>query len=157
MTCCGSVTVTNSNCSVVLELTSTTVVDVITDGPVGPAGATGPTGAAGAPGPPKAVTIALPVNGDEFTLFNTQVATTVTSVIAVVRGTASPSVTLEFRYGPDRSATGTLATVSTTVTSTTTGQLLTIQNMPIPANQFFWVNVTAVSGSVSEVNVSVKV
>ena len=72
-------------------------------------------------------------------------------------GTSSPSVTLEFRYGADRSAVGTLATVSTTINSTTTGQLLTIQNMPIPINQFFWVKVTGVSGNVSEVNVSVKV
>ena len=157
MTCCGSVTVTNSNCSVVLELTSTRVVDVITDGPIGPAGATGATGASGAPGPPKSLTIALPVSGDEYTLFNTQVETTITSVIGVVRGTSSPSVTLEFRYGPDRSAAGTLATVSTAITNTTTGQLLTVQNMPIPVNQFFWVRITAVSGTVTEVNVSVKV
>lgn len=157
MTCCGSVTVTNSNCSVVLQLTSTRVVDVITEGPIGPTGATGTTGATGAPGPPKGLTITLPVTGDEFTLFNTQVATTITSVVGVVRGTSSPSVTLEFRYGPDRAATGTLATVSTAITNTTTGQLLTVQNMPIPVDQFFWVKVTAVSGSVNEVNVSVKV
>jgi trimeric autotransporter adhesin len=44
MTCCGSVTVTNSTCSVVIELTATQVVDVITAGPVGPTGATGATG-----------------------------------------------------------------------------------------------------------------
>ena len=157
MTCCGSVTVTNSNCSVVIELTSTKVVDVIAEGPVGPIGPSGPAGPAGQAGPPKSLTIALPVAGDEVTLFNTQIDTTLTSVIGVVRGTSSPSVTLEFRYGADRSAAGTLATTSTTLTNTTTGQLLTVQNMPIPANQFFWVKVTAVSGSVNEVNVSVKV
>ena len=157
MTCCGSVTVTNSNCSVVLQLTSTRVVDVIAEGPIGPTGAAGTPGAPGAAGPPKSLTIALPVTGDEFTLFNTQVTTTITSVIGVVRGTLSPSVTLEFRYGPDRAATGTLATVSTAITNTTTGQLPTVQNMPIPVDQFFWVKITAVSGTVAEVNVSVKV
>tara|TARA_R110002126_G_scaffold54488_3_gene147533 strand:- start:1550 stop:2023 length:474 start_codon:yes stop_codon:yes gene_type:complete len=157
MTCCGSVTVTNSNCSVVLQLTSTRVVDVIAEGPVGPTGAAGAAGAPGAAGPPKSLTIASPVTGDEFTLFNTQVTTTITSVIGVVRGTSSPSVTLEFRYGPDRAAAGTLATVSTAITNTTTGQLLTVQNMPIPVDQFFWVKITAVSGTVAEVNVSVKV
>ena len=121
MTCCGSVTVTNSNCSVVLQLTSTRVVDVIAEGPVGPTGAAGAAGAPGAAGPPKSLTIASPVTGDEFTLFST------------------------------------LATVSTAITNTTTGQLLTVQNMPIPVDQFFWVKITAVSGTVAEVNVSVKV
>lgn len=159
MTCCGSVTVTNSNCSVVIELTSTKVVDVITEGPIGPTGATGATGATGPTGPagpPKSITVAIPQAGDEFTLFNTQASTTLTSVIGVVRGT-SPSVTLELRYAADRSAAGTLATTSTTITSTTTGDIFTVQNMPIPANQFLWVKITAISGTVQEVSVSVKV
>ena len=57
MTCCGTVVITKDDCSVVVEITSTKVVDVISEGPqgpVGPAGATGPagiTGATGAQGP----------------------------------------------------------------------------------------------------------
>lgn len=150
-----SITTPTSNVLVTTETTQ--VVNIKTAGPQGPPGVTGDTGATGAPGPPKSITISLPQVGDEFTLFNTQASTTLTSVIGVVRGTSTPSVTLELRYSADRSTVGTLATASTAVISTTTGTILTVQNMPIPANQFLWVKVTAVSGTVQEVSVSVKV
>lgn len=120
---------------------------------VGPQGAIGDTGA---PGPPKALTVAPPKPGDEFTLFYTQYPTTLTQVLAIVRGT-SPGVQFELRYGPDRSAAGTLAVIPENVTNTTTGEPITIQNMPIPADNFLWVKVTAVTGVVQELNVSVEI
>lgn len=148
--------------SVVVTQGDTTLVTVTTAGPqgipgaTGSTGSTGPQGPPGAAGPPKSVTIAPPQVNDQFTLFYTQYATTLTQVLAIVRGT-TPSVTFELRYGTDRSAAGTLAVVPETVTNTTTGEPIAIQNMPIPANNFFWVVVTAVSGQVEEFSVSVEV
>jgi hypothetical protein len=104
---------------------------------------------------PKSVTIAEPQPGDQFTLFRTEYPTTLSQVQAVVRG-SSPSVTYEIRYAADRSAAGTLAIEPATVTSITNGDTATIQNMPIPAGRYVWLEVTAVSGTVSELNVSLE-
>ncbi len=104
---------------------------------------------------PKSVTIAEPQAGDEFTLFLTEYPTTLSQVQAVVRG-ASPSVTYEIRFAADRSAVGTLAIVPATVTSTTNGDTATIQNMPIPAGRYVWLRLTAVTGVVTELNVSLE-
>lgn len=120
---------------------NTIVVQVVGIGPQGPAG-------------PKSITIAEPLSGDEFTLFHTQVAITLTEVRAVVRGT-NPSVSYELYYAADRTAAGTLATVSDTVTNTTTGDTATVQNQPIPAGRYVWIEITAVTGTVSEFNLSV--
>lgn len=125
----------------------TTVVTATTVGPQGPTGV---------PGLPKAITISQPKANDQFTLLYTQNATTLTQVVAVVRGTNSPSATFELRYGTDRSTAGTLATTSTAITSTTTGDVVPIQNMPIPANNFLWIVVSAVSGQVEELNACVE-
>lgn len=99
---------------------------------------------------PISVTVPSPQAGDEFTLTYTQDSLTLTQVLALVQGSSTPSVTFVLRYDADRSATGTLATQSLAVTNTTTGQLATIQNMPIPANRFVWLELTAVSGTVTE-------
>jgi hypothetical protein len=104
---------------------------------------------------PKSITIAEPQPGDQFTLLFTRYATTISQVLAVVRGT-TPSVTYELRYAPERDEVGTLAIVPATVTSTSAGDAATIQNMPIPADRYLWLEVTAVSGTVSELNVSIE-
>lgn len=132
------------------------IVEVNQQGPSGPQGPIGPAGPAGVPGPPKAITIAQPKPNDQFTLFYTQQSTVLTQVLAVVRG-VSANVGFELRYGSDRSAVGTLATVPENVTNTTTGEPIAIQNMPIPADNFLWIAVTSVSGQVEELNVSVEI
>jgi len=101
---------------------------------------------------PRSITIAGPQIGDSFTLFRTTKETTISSVVGLVSG---GSVTYELRYAADRTATGSLATVSDTVTNTTTGDAATVQNQPIPAARYVWVVITAVSGAVSEFNLSV--
>lgn len=100
----------------------------------------------------RSATIGDPQAGDSFTLCKTTYSTTVRSVSAVVSG---GSVTYEIRYATDRSAAGTLAIVADTVTNTTTGAAATIQNQPIPVDSWVWLEITAVSGTVDEFNVSV--
>ena len=101
---------------------------------------------------PRSITIAGPQAGDSFTLFRTSHETTIASAVALVSG---GSVTYELRYAADRTTAGTLATVSDTVTNTTTGDSATVQNQPIPSDRYVWLNITAVTGTVNEFNLSV--
>ena len=101
---------------------------------------------------PRSITIAGPQIGDSFTLFRTSGATTITSAVALV---SSGSVTYELRYAADRTTAGTLATASDVVTNTTTGDSATVQNQPIPSGRYVWVDITAVTGTVEEFNLSV--
>lgn len=100
----------------------------------------------------RSITIAAPQTGDNFTLFRTTRQTIITSAVGIVSG---GSVTYALRYAEDRSTAGTLATVSDTVTNTTTGDAATVQNQPIPANRYVWVEITGVTGGVNEFNLSV--
>ncbi len=101
---------------------------------------------------PRSITIAGPQIGDSFTLFRTSGETTITSAVALV---SNGSVTYELRYAADRTTAGTLATASDIVTNTTTGDSATVQNQPIPSDRYVWLNITAVSGTVNEFNLSV--
>ena len=101
---------------------------------------------------PRSITIAGPQVGDSFTLFRTSGSTTIASAVALASG---GSVTYELRYAADRTTAGTLATVSDTVTNTTTGDSATVQNQPIPSGRYVWLNITAVTGTVNEFNLSV--
>lgn len=101
---------------------------------------------------PRSITIAAPQAGDSFTLFRTARETTLASVVGLVSG---GSVTYELRYANDRTTAGTPATVSETVTNTTTGDAATVQNQPIAADRWVWIDITAVTGAVDEFNLSV--
>jgi hypothetical protein len=101
---------------------------------------------------PRSVTIAGPQVNDSFTLFRTSRETTISSVVGLVSG---GSVTYELRYAADRTTAGTLATVSDTVTNTTTGDAATVQNQPIPADRWVWLKITGVTGTVAEFSLSV--
>jgi hypothetical protein len=103
--------------------------------------------------PPRSITIAGPQAGDSFTLFRTTGDATLSSVVGLVSG---GSVTYELRYATDRTTTGTLATVSDTVTNTTTGDAATIQNQPIGPGRYVWVDITGVTGTVDEFNLAVS-
>lgn len=146
-----SVIVTKQNgTTVIVNQPKVSTVKIAKEGPQGQ------KGDSGSPGPPKSITIAQPKPGDQFTLLYTQVATTFTQVIALVRG-ISASAAFELRYGADRSSAGTLATVPLTVSNVTTGELAEIQNMPIPANNYVWIVVTSVTSQTEELNVSIEV
>jgi len=150
----NTVEVTIEQETVVIQVPVTSTVTALTAGPQGSIGATGATGAAG---PPKSLTIAYPVAGDNLTLFYTQSSTTLLQVAAIIRGTTSPSVTYSLKYAADRSSMGTLATASTIVNSTTTAIISTLQNMPIPANTFLWIEVSSITGNPTELNITVAV
>ena len=144
----NTIVVTENGSSTVVQVPSTSVVTALT---------AGPQGLDGAAGPPKSLTIAYPVAGDNLTLFYTQASTTLTQVAAILRGTSAPSVTYTLKYAANRSAAGTSATTSTTVTSTTTASTATLQNMPVPANNFLWLEISGISGNPTELNVTVAV
>jgi len=116
------------------------------DGPQGPSGASAP----------RSVTIVDPAANDNFTLFHTKVETTITSVRALVRGSA-PSVTFILKADPDRNAVGTAVTVSQVITNATIGEEVAIINQPIPSGYYVWLEITATSGGVNEFNVGIEV
>lgn len=105
---------------------------------------------------PRSITVAAPIAGDNFTLFRTEASTTIGQVLALVRGT-TPSVTFVLKAGADRNAAGTAITVSEAITNTTTGEEVAIINQPIPAGYYVWLEITAVSGTPSEFNVSIEI
>jgi hypothetical protein len=154
ITTTNTVDVTTETGTVVVQVPVTSTVTAIS---VGPQGSTGVAGVPGAAGPPKSLTIAYPVAGDNLTLFYTQTSTTLTQVAAILLGTSTPSVTYSLKYAANRSAAGTEATTSTTVTSTTTASTATLQNMPIPANNFLWLEVSGISGNPTELSITVAV
>jgi len=82
---------------------------------------------------------------------------TIASLVAVLRGSATPSVTWSLRFGPDRSAAGTeVVTGGTTTTDTTTGDVVSVLNNPtVPANNYIWLVTTAQSGTVDSLAVSI--
>ena len=78
-------------------------------------------------------------------------------MVAVLRGSSTPSVTWTVRKGSDRSATGTeVVTGGTTTTSTTTGSVVTSFNSAtIAASDFVWLRTTAKSGTVDEYHLTI--
>lgn len=105
---------------------------------------------------PRSITVAAPIAGDNFTIFRTEASTTIGQVLALVRGT-TPSVTFVLKAGTDRNAAGTAITVSEAITNTTTGEEVAIINQPIPAGYYVWLEITAVSGTPLEFNVSIEI
>ena len=104
---------------------------------------------------PKSVTIVSPRVGDAITVFYAEINTTLRQVLAIVQGT-SPSVTFVVKKDVNRSTAGTAVTTSTAITNTTTGQTVPIVNQPILAGQYVWLEITAVTGTVSELSVSIE-
>jgi trimeric autotransporter adhesin len=97
----------------------------------------------------KGITIPLPVNDDEFTLFFTNSSITLSQIRTLVTGT-TPSVNATFSYGSSR-ASGTTIQANILTSNVTAGNSQTsFTNDTIPANSFVWVKLNTVSGTVSE-------
>jgi len=106
----------------------------------------------------KGVGVESPTSSEDITMFFTDDAITITQMNAVLRGSSTPSVTWTVRHDTDRSATGTeVVTSGTTTTSTTTGSEITSFNdETIPAGSWIWLETTAQSGTVDEINVTIE-
>jgi hypothetical protein len=105
----------------------------------------------------KHITVENPGASEDLTVFFTEKAITISEIRAVLRGSASPSVTWTIRHSTDRSAVGNeVVTGGTTTTSTTTGDDVTSFNdATIPADSFVWLETTAQSGTVDELHVTI--
>lgn len=105
----------------------------------------------------KSITIESPTSAEDISLFYTDDAITITKIVAVLVGSATPSVTWTLRHGTDRSATGTEAVTSgTTTTSITSGSVVTSFNdATVVADAFLWIETTAQSGTVGQINITV--
>jgi hypothetical protein len=105
----------------------------------------------------KATAIETPTSGEDISLFYTTQSITISTIVAVLRGSSSPSVTWTIRHDPNRSATGIeVVSSGTTTTSTTNGDVVTTFNdATVPANSFVWLETTALSGTVNSLHVSI--
>lgn len=103
------------------------------------------------------LTIESPTDAEDFMIGRIRSDVTVEKVIATVRGSNTPSVTINIKHDSDRSAAGTsLLDAATAITNTTTGQDVTLSSNPkITKDDILWLESTAQSGTVDELNVTI--
>lgn len=107
----------------------------------------------------KSVLLPSPTTSDTVIVFHyTSAALTVSSITAVMpNGSATPSVTYKIRYGSSLASGTAVVTAGSTTTSTTTGNTVTtFDSASIPDNNFIWLEITAVSGTVPYVSVTLE-
>ena len=78
----------------------------------------------------------------------------VVGVTATIRG--GTSVTCVIRFGTDRSAGGTMLFTSVAISNKTTGQSVTTSNEAIPDGAIFWIETTALSGVVEDLEFDIS-
>ena len=103
----------------------------------------------------RGLTLEEPAVNDDITIFRTDVAIVIQEVISVSTGT-SPDTTYDIKYSTDRDAAGTSLVSSEQTTSTTTGDVATINNTNIPANSYVWLEVSAASGTDVYLNLDIR-
>jgi len=107
----------------------------------------------------KSLSVESPTNSEDISIFYTDVAITITKMVAVLKGSASPSVTWSIIHAADRSSLvfNEVVTSGTTTTNTTTGHSVTSFNdATIPANSFIWLKTSARSGTVTEISITIE-
>jgi hypothetical protein len=108
---------------------------------------------------PKAVGVISPIVSSKAFMFKTTTGGTISKITSVLPGASgSPSVTFDVKFGSDVSAAGTdVVTAGITTTNVSTGTSTTsFDNAVIPANSFVWVEVTAKSGTVPLLHVTLE-
>jgi hypothetical protein len=105
----------------------------------------------------ESATINSPSSSEDVTMFFTTQDLSVTQITAVVRG-SSPSVTWTIRHSGDRSATGSeLVVGGTTTTNQADGSVVdSLSESFIPAHSYVWLETTAQTGTVDELNVTLE-
>lgn len=105
----------------------------------------------------KSMTILDPLNTDNLVLFKASENLTLKEVKSIVRGT-SPSTTFTLYKGPNRNGTGNTVMQSGIVcTNTTTGvSTVSFSSSTVSAGDYVWVAVTATSGTVNELHMTLR-
>jgi hypothetical protein len=102
----------------------------------------------------KNITIPSPTGADNFVMWFSKEAITINEADEAVQG-STPSCTYQIEYGSNRSAmAGTI--ISSHAATTTAGTTATINTASIPANSWIWIKTTAISGTVSELAVTLN-
>jgi len=109
-------------------------------------------------------TIENPLVGDNLGLFYTTVAITVTTMTIAVKGSSTPSVTVDIHHHTSRNNAGnvliTTPTASTEAANNaeSTGHVINsgFNDATIPANSFVWFECDAVSGNVDNVMITIE-
>lgn len=106
----------------------------------------------------KHVTILDPAANDQVTMMYTQDQITILKIAAVVRGATTPTASFTLRYNAGRTGSVTdVVTGGTTISSSNNAQTITsFDNATIPANNWVWVIVNSVSGTISELGVTIQ-
>lgn len=104
----------------------------------------------------KSITIANPTSGLNVTMFEADKGYTITKLSAVLIGSSSPSITWTVKKGSNRTSGTEVVTSGTTTTTTTTRQDTTSFNSAtIASGDQVWLESTAMSGTVTELHVTV--
>jgi hypothetical protein len=106
----------------------------------------------------KTITIPNPVVDDSVTAFWTPEPLNISEIRSVVRGSSSPQANFTIASGPSRDGTGnTVMQANIACSNVTSGNLQTsFSNTSIAANSFVWVNVLTTSGTVTELNITMR-
>jgi uncharacterized coiled-coil protein SlyX len=102
----------------------------------------------------KGISIYDPTNAEDVTMMYTSQSLSVQAVQAVLRGSAGQSTTITLRYDSLRNAAGTAIVSAQAVTTTGSAATVTLTaNTSVPANNFIWLETTAIAGTVNELYV----
>lgn len=111
----------------------------------GAAGATGPMG-------PKSISLLYPALNDQVTMFYTTQNLVVSQISSAVQG--GTSVAFVIYYATNRNEPSPTTILSNTCSSNTGDYDTTFTNGTIPANNWVWLNVGTVTGTVTRLDVS---
>ena len=105
----------------------------------------------------KAISIEYPTDYEDISMFYVTDDITITNIYAVIRGSDTPSVTINPVHTLDRSDSGTaILSVPAAITSTTTGHnLITFNDATVPAGSWIVIKTTDQSGTVYELNITI--
>jgi len=105
----------------------------------------------------KKLRLESPTVAGEEDSFYTENGFTVSRIVAAIRGSASPSVTWTVRFASTRDAAGTEVNIGGVTTNDLSNgsSIILFDNAAIPADSFVWLEVTAVSGTVDELDVTI--
>lgn len=105
----------------------------------------------------KTWVVTSPTSSENFGAVNFPFAVSVDSIVCVLRGSSTPSVTINFAHGLDRSSGTNLLTSGQAITSTTTGQRFgasSFSDATLAKGEFIWLTSSAQSGTVNELSVT---